>query len=207
MSSDLRRMHIEKMRKEANEYSRAKWFWLVLTGIVYYFFEWWALIPAMLVIFALVKSMAAKKSAEPYEIGSEEDKNIVSDFGSLMESKPDLMTSFYDTKVLPHKKEKIVTALFNLHDMTFDQIRKDQLKVGLLAISRFQDGVGENPISEIPDIPAAHGDLSEMAETIVNNAKAIDEDLLNHLKEVSKKEYDSFTEKLSFHQKIMGTMS
>ncbi len=56
--------------KVAQEHANATWFWLILAAIIFYFFEWWALIPAVLGLFAIIQSVSSTKQAKHLRNGT-----------------------------------------------------------------------------------------------------------------------------------------
>lgn len=61
--------------------------------------------------------------------------------------------SFYDTTLLPHPKDNIAKALLLAIKLTSDENHRENLKVMLALLSRFQDDVGENPVRPAPVLP------------------------------------------------------
>ena len=47
----------------AQKHANTFWFWLVVAAIIYYFLKWWAVIPALLAIWAAISSVGATKAA------------------------------------------------------------------------------------------------------------------------------------------------
>ena len=54
----------------AQKHANAFWLWLVVTGIIYYFFEWWSVIPALLAIWSAISSIGATKAASNLRNGN-----------------------------------------------------------------------------------------------------------------------------------------
>jgi hypothetical protein len=55
-------------------------------------------------------------------------------------------TSFYDTACLPYKKEEIEACIFLAYIIQDDKEYREALSVCLVSLSKFQQGVGVEPI-------------------------------------------------------------
>jgi hypothetical protein len=63
MSIDARNATAEDFEKAAQEHANASWFWLILAGVIFYFFQWWAAIPATIGVFTIIQSISSTKQA------------------------------------------------------------------------------------------------------------------------------------------------
>lgn len=77
-------------------------------------------------------------------------RQIIGDFGELIEASAANAGVIYDISVLPHPKEKILHALMD--ELRNAQSGEDRefLKVGALLLCQYQFGVGASPIELIP---------------------------------------------------------
>jgi len=56
--------------KAAQSHAYATWFWGIVTVLVAYFFHWWAIIPVVLTLLSIVKSVSSTKCAIAFRIGT-----------------------------------------------------------------------------------------------------------------------------------------
>ena len=54
----------------AQKHATAAWLWAIVAGAVYYFLNWWAVIPGALVILAVISSIGATKQARHLHSGT-----------------------------------------------------------------------------------------------------------------------------------------
>lgn len=47
----------------AQQHANASWFWLILAGIIFYYLDWWAVIPTALCLLTVSQSISATKQA------------------------------------------------------------------------------------------------------------------------------------------------
>jgi hypothetical protein len=47
----------------AQKHANAAWFWVIVTGVTYYFFEGWAVISGMVFVWFVISSIGATKQA------------------------------------------------------------------------------------------------------------------------------------------------
>ena len=111
---------------------------------------------------------------------------IIRDFGNFITKNPKAGVYFYDTKFLPYPKDTILTALLMGIKATEHQDDKNNMKGGLLTfLPRFQDDVGDEPISTSPAL-----DIYEKGVNIFD----VDYTDKNHLDKIMK-EYSKSSEK------------
>jgi hypothetical protein len=72
-------------------------------------------------------------------------KETVMEFGQAM-MKIYYLNKMHDASNLPLEKEKIIEALVILYRATDDDEKRNRFKLGLLALSRFQDDIGKEPV-------------------------------------------------------------
>lgn len=70
MGIDARTATAADFDASAQKHANAFWVWLVITGIIFYFFKWWSVIPAVLAIWAVVSSIGATKAASNLRNGT-----------------------------------------------------------------------------------------------------------------------------------------
>lgn len=56
--------------KAAQKHANAAWFWIIVTGITYYYFEGWAVISGMLFVWAVISSIGSTKQASALRRGT-----------------------------------------------------------------------------------------------------------------------------------------
>jgi hypothetical protein len=54
----------------AQQKANSFWFWLVVAGIVYYFFKYWAIIPGALAVLSAIQSISATRAASSLRNGT-----------------------------------------------------------------------------------------------------------------------------------------
>ena len=164
----------------AQKHANATWGLLIIAGGVWYFVSWpWALIPAVLGAYSILKSVSATaiagrleviegaspvtdNAAQPDGQVNEQDTlslgdkaqpdmpegylSFVRDYGYAMEHNAPPSGGVADTSKLPWPKDTIKSALMTaLHEIDDPQTR-DQLVIGYLQLSDWQDGVGDTDI-------------------------------------------------------------
>ena len=70
MGIDARTATAKDFDNAAQKNANAAWFYLVLSGVIFYFFEWWALIPGVSCVFSIVTSVEATKKAQSLRDGT-----------------------------------------------------------------------------------------------------------------------------------------
>ena len=124
---------------------------------------------------------------------------IVGDFGAIME-KHDWLTGFYDSSELPHSKEDIKNALVSAHSDATDDEMKSSLRTGLMALSHFQKGIGQEPLrgGHMFNFKPSSDNLSqeeqtkEMAEWIKEEDKKIDKKELEEREKIANIEWNYY---------------
>ncbi|PCI32355.1 MAG: hypothetical protein COB54_07605 [Alphaproteobacteria bacterium] len=56
--------------KAAQQKANSTWSWLIFAGIIYYFFDWWAIIPGLLMLLNGVQSVSATLQARHLRKGT-----------------------------------------------------------------------------------------------------------------------------------------
>lgn len=118
----------------------------------------------------------------------EEAYNIVSRFGAVME-KCQYMTKFYDVKTLPFEKDKILKSLVACYEVENDKNVKENIKIGLLALTHFQENIGEKPIETVVDVLSLS--LSNTGDIFEKKADELTDEEMEEIK----KEAGAFLEK------------
>ena len=98
------------------------------------------------------------------------DIQIVGAFGAVLEREPPDLTLIYDEKRLPFAKIEIQKALFRLLAGETDPKLRSTFQMALLALPRYQSGVGEPPIDTVVfrgSLPTSKDELSATARKIV----------------------------------------
>ena len=98
------------------------------------------------------------------------DIQIVGAFGAVLEREPPDLTLIYDEKRLPFAKIEIQKALFRLLAGETDPKLRSTFQMALLALPRYQSGVGEPPIDTAVfrgSLPTGKDELRGTARKIV----------------------------------------
>jgi len=98
------------------------------------------------------------------------DIQIVGAFGAVLEREPPNLTLIYDEKRLPFAKIEIQKALFRLLAGETDPKLRSTFQMALLALPRYQSGVGEPPIDTVVfrgSLPTSKDELRATARKIV----------------------------------------
>ena len=76
--------------RAAQTHANATWFWGIVTAVVVYFFHWWAIIPGVLALLSIVKSVSSTKCADALRNGtySIPNPNNGAPDGDAMNNKP-----------------------------------------------------------------------------------------------------------------------
>jgi hypothetical protein len=56
--------------KAAQRHANASWYYGILSGIIFYFFSWWALIPGAMTLFVIIQSVSSTKMADNLRKGT-----------------------------------------------------------------------------------------------------------------------------------------
>lgn len=78
-----------------------------------------------------------------------ECRNMIADFGELMERSPLGPTEIADASRLPHPKDTLVAAFRLVVGMTKDEAIVAHLRVAALELAQYQDGVGPSILKSI----------------------------------------------------------
>ncbi|PHZ85934.1 hypothetical protein [Paremcibacter congregatus] len=70
MSLNARNATAADFDSVAQQHADATWKWLILGGIIYYFFDWWAIAPGLLALLAIVQSVSATLQAQKLRKGT-----------------------------------------------------------------------------------------------------------------------------------------
>ncbi len=154
----------------AQKHANATWLLIVVAGVVWYFFGWaWALIPLALGAYTTIQSISATMVAtrlENLQQGSDSaDTNfvhIIQAYGKILEKSAPVPGTVADASKLPYPKQQIKDAIVAALRSTDDPDMKEQLKVGYIQLSVWQEGVGE--ISQGLDVSAI--DMDQDAESL-----------------------------------------
>lgn len=90
---------------------------------------------------------------------------ILNDYGSFLEKNSGY--SFYDIKLLPHQKDSILSAIMYFIRTAHDEEMINVLTTAAMALSSFQDDVGETMISPWTDIEIESMDARELAALVL----------------------------------------
>jgi hypothetical protein len=90
----------------------------------------------------------------PSEFKLEVFREDVMQFGQAM-MEIDYLNKIHDVSNLPLEKEKILKAFVTLYQAASNDEKRNRFKLGLMALSRFQDDIGKEPI-EIAHNPITH---------------------------------------------------
>ena len=102
----------------------------------------------ILVVWFLNKNKVTQNNNIVSDASEVSDSNqIIGDFGELITKlSSDLNTTFYDVSELPHPKIKIKEALISAIQNSNSKHISEQLEVGLLMLTQFQEDIGNQPI-------------------------------------------------------------
>ena len=70
MALNARTATAKDFDKAAQKHANATWFWVILTAIIFYFFKWYAAIPAALAVFTIMQSISSTKNASRLRNGT-----------------------------------------------------------------------------------------------------------------------------------------
>jgi len=128
------------------------------------------------------------KSVSDNEI--EDIKNVVNKFGKVMEEL-DYVLNFHDVEKLPYLKETILNSIISAYKATDDENNREFLKVGVLALSHFQENIGDSPVRGSLDLTQINiDDLSP--EDYLKMSSDIDIDKFEHLSQLADKEHAGY---------------
>lgn len=166
--------HSSEFSAAAQKHANATWFYLIIAGVVWYFFGWlWALIPGALGIYAALQSVSATMVATKLENRESNSGNsntdltqIIQAYGKTLETEAPTPGSVADASKLPYTKQQIKTAIIAALSSMDDPQMKEHLKVAYIQLSDWQEGVGET--NQGLDVSAI--DMNQDAESL---AKAV----------------------------------
>lgn len=166
--------HSSEFSAAAQKHANATWFYLIVAGVVWYFFGWlWALIPAALGVYTAFQSISATMVAtrlEKQESNSGSSNTdfvqIVQAYGNTLETAAPAPGTVADINKLPYTKKQIKEAIITALRSTGDSQMKEHLKVAYIQLSDWQEGVGET--NQGLDVSAL--DMNQDAESL---AKAV----------------------------------
>lgn len=140
-------------RRAAQRHANATWLWLVAMAAVWYFIDWrWALIPAALAVYSIVKSVNSTMVVSRLEKIEQSRTQAVTDdvlaiihaYGETLEFHTPAPGSVADARKLPYPKQVIKDALIAALRSSPDQQFREHLKIGYLQLSSWQDNVGDD---------------------------------------------------------------
>ena len=140
----------------------------------------------------IVKGSSARDF--PPNIGDLEPEKIVSDFGSIIENL-DYMSSFHDLSKLPYTKQEISGAIIQSYKTSSDEKIREVLKIGLLALSHFQENIGDSPVQSAVDLTQINIEELSPEDFLAMNA-GIDENIYEQLSQTADREYQGYIELL-----------
>jgi hypothetical protein len=113
------------------------------------------------------------------------NRQIIGDFGELIETSAANASCIYDVSALPHPKEEILHAMIDELRKSKSRNEREFLKVGARLLCQYQYGVGPSPIELIPS--SIFSQRAFTAGDLRNEAAAIAK-----LSERVKPKYDAF---------------
>jgi len=204
IKANLMNKNSKEFTGAAQRHANASWFFLIIAGVVWYFSDnWvWTLIPLALMTFTVLQSISSTLIAsklEAYEpndqkIGNQDTEKVVNEFGQVMENL-DWLLAFHDVKKLPYPKETVLNAIVSAYQLTADQNMKEILKSGLLALSHFQENIGEAAVKGAVDLTQINIDELSPEKYLAMN-EGIDKEKYEYLSQQADKEYQGYIELL-----------
>jgi hypothetical protein len=130
------------------------WSWVLALIAATTFFQYRA-IASESALLARADSLSSKDEIDgPTIFELEMTKENVMEFGQAM-MEVDYLNKMHDVSNLPFEKEKILESFVTLYRAASDDKNRERFKLGLMALSRFQDGIGNEPV-EISLDPKIH---------------------------------------------------
>lgn len=126
--------------------------------------------------------------------GNQDIENVVNKFSKVMEEL-DYVSKFHDIEKLPYPKEEILNSIISAYKLTADENMRETLKVGLLALSHFQEDIGNSPIQGTVDLTKLNIDDLSPEDYLKMNA-GIDREKYENLSQQADKEYEGYLELL-----------
>jgi hypothetical protein len=99
-------------------------------------------------------------------------EKIVQDYGAVLGSAAPGPGCVADARKLPHPKQRIKQALVFALRMTKEPQMREQLKVGYISLSDWQDGVGDAPVGIDLTNVDPNADPVELAKRIASQGAA-----------------------------------
>ena len=156
------------------------------------------------------------KNEEEYAQGDDknDDLTVIASFGKCMEEDEDL-TVFKDVKKLPYPREVILESLCRQISITKNDKLFDHMKVGLLFLASYQEGVGDENLhmggfdirqllgsakeftpEQIRELPAEEASklMKNFTEKFTENSEAIEHQKkqYEHFKKLCEKDQEEF---------------
>jgi len=132
----------------------------------------------------------ASESKSPSKGEPLEPERIINEFGNFIEDL-DYMSSFYDVNKLPYPKENISKAIIQSYKMTADGNMREVLKIGLLALSHFQEDIGDSPVQGELDLTQFN--LDELSpEEYLKKSGSLDKERFQKLLQKAEEEYQHY---------------
>lgn len=151
---------------------------------------------------SFVQAQREDTTLDASDVGSESPREneiqafeaIINKFGDVMEDL-DYMSAFHDVDKLPYEKEEILNAIVRTFKITTDQNMKETLKVGLLALSHFQEHVGDSPIRS--DVDLTQIDIDKLSpEDYLKISENSDKEKYEQFLQQAEKEYQRYLDLL-----------
>lgn len=127
---------------------------------------------------------------------SQKSYDIAADFGDMFEKNDGL--SIYDVSQLPHRKEDIRDALFDIYRNDPDHDRQELIKAAVFELTNYQEGVGKDPVRGVPDLSQIGDDEdpTKLAEEILEKSEESSPDRYAALRKVADQEYADYKKQL-----------
>jgi hypothetical protein len=168
----------EEFKKAAQKHANASWLYLIISGLVYYFYGWhWASIPFLLFLYVAYSSIQCTILEGKLSKNYERDAKIKHDsklahFEALKIMHGHIITAypnhFYDLTLLPAPKADMKDAYKALY-LEADIKERELLHIAYQELSRFMPGVGSVPIAA--PIIKDTGDMDAVARLSVEWAE------------------------------------
>ena len=119
-------------------------------------------------IFGRTKTESSSSGAMPPAVA----EKIVQDYGAVLGSTAPTPGCIADARKLPHSKERIKQALVFALRMTKEPQMREQLKVGYISLSDWQEGVGDATVGIDLINMDLNADPVELAKRITSQGAA-----------------------------------
>ena len=138
-----------EFKAAAQKHANATWLFLIVGGIVWYFFGWpWGVIFVAFGFYTALKSISATMVVAKLENRDQTSEspdtnfvNIVQAYGKILETSAPVPGTVADASKLPYPKQQIKEAIVVALCSTDDPQIKEHLKVGYIQLSDWQEGV------------------------------------------------------------------